>query len=76
MMFIDMTPQLGVLLAGLDVTLVAAATAIAVSAWHHQRSSFAPSIQRTSSTTAVVGRSTSAPVTGAAPSDTSVPEAA
>jgi hypothetical protein len=76
MMLIDMTTQLGSLLAALDVVLVMAATAIAASAWHHQRASFSSPAADTRSTQAVVGRSSSAPKIGEAPSDTSVSEAA
>jgi hypothetical protein len=76
MMLIDMTPQLGSLMAALDVILVFAASAIAVSVWHSQRASFQSPTKETTKL-AVVGSSSSAPApTGHAPSDTSVPEAA
>jgi len=70
-MFIDMTAQLGSLFVWLDAVLVFAATAIAVSAWHAQRASFASRLGTTPKL-AVVGHSS----TGHAPSDSSVPEAA
>ena len=73
-MLIDMTNELGSLMAILDVVLVIAATAIAASAWHHQRASLAKT--HSESTQAVVGDSSSAPALGEAPSDTSVSEAA
>jgi len=77
MMLIDMTTQLGSLMAALDVILVIAASAIAVSVWHAQRASFQSPTTRTATKLAVVGSSSSAPApTGDAPSDTSVSEAA
>ncbi len=77
MMLIDMTTQLGLLMAALDVILVFSATAIAISVWHAQRASFTSRATATAPNLAVVGTSSSAPApTGAAPSDTSFPEAA
>ena len=76
MMFIDMTTQLGSLLAALDVVLVMAATAIAASAWHHQCAYFASPVADNPSTQAVVGCSSSAPATEEAPSDPTISEAA
>jgi hypothetical protein len=76
MMLIDMTSQLGSLLAALDIVLVMAATAIVASVWHHQRASFASPAADTPSIQAVVGCSSSARATAEAPSDTSVSEAA
>jgi len=76
MMFIDLTAQLGSLMVWLDVVLVFAATAIAVSAWHAQRASFASRAGGTTPRLAVVGHSDAPTSSGDAPSDTSVPEAA
>jgi hypothetical protein len=77
MMLIDMTNQLGSLLAGLDILLVIAATAIAASTWHRQRTSLASPSVSPKPRLAAVGSSHSAPApTGNAPSDTSVSEAA
>ena len=76
MMFIDMTAQLGSVLAALDVVLVFAAAAIAVSAWHNQRASIT-SAAPNESRTAVVGFSNSVPASASdTPSDTSISEAA
>jgi hypothetical protein len=77
MMIIDMTSQLGSLMAALDVVLVFAASAVAVSVWHAQSASFRSPTNRSATKLAVVGSSTSAPASaGDAPSDTSVSEAA
>ena len=77
MMLIDMTPSLWTLLLALDMVLVIAATAIAVSVWRHQRASARSRDAQTTSTLAVVGSSPSAPYPNqGAPSDTSVSEAA
>ena len=77
MMLIDLTAQLSSLMMALDVVLVFAATAIAVSAWHAQRASTPSRVDNPVRTLAVVGRSSGAPTTtGAASSDTSIPEAA
>jgi len=77
MMFIDMTAELGSLLTALDVALVLAAVAIAVSARNSQRASLTSSAARTTTETAIVGFSNSVPASAVdMPSDTSVPEAA
>ena len=72
MMTIDMTAQLSSILMGLNMLLVVAGAAIAAKVWFTQD---APS--RSRATLAVVGSSSSAPPKEeAAPSDSSVPEAA
>jgi hypothetical protein len=77
MMLIDMTNQLGILMAALDVILVFSASAIAIAVWHAQRASLTSRVPVTSPKLAVVGSSSSAPTpTGKAPSDTPMPEAA
>ena len=79
MMTIDMTAQLGWLITGLQVIVLVAASAVVASVWR-SRTPAAPSVRpagKDSRHLAIVGASPSAPAhTGAAPSDTSVPEAA
>jgi hypothetical protein len=77
MMLIDMTAQLQSLLVGLDVVLVFAATAIAVSIGHRQRASFTSRVSRIKAELAIVGSSFNVPApTGDMPSEPSLPEAA
>ena len=79
MMTIDMTAQLGLLITSLQVITLIAASAVVASALRGRRPA-APSATSTpkpSRHLAIVGASPSAPAqSGAAPSDTSLPEAA
>jgi hypothetical protein len=70
---IDLTAQIGSLLAGLDIMLVISATAIAISAWRHQSSSL-HSVEPRS--TVVRGLPSAPAQLAEAPSDPSFPEAA
>lgn len=77
MMLIDMTAQLGSLLTGLDMLLVIAAAAIAVSMRHRQSALLTSRRIDTASKSAIVDASPSAPTPmGGVPSDTSIPQAA
>ncbi len=71
---IDLTAQIGSLLAGLDIVLVISATAIAISEWRHQCSSVALHSAKPKST--VVGLPSAPAQLAEAPSDPSFPEAA
>jgi hypothetical protein len=77
MVFIDMTAELSSVLIGVNVLLVIAGAAIAVSAWFNQGASFPVRDARTRTEPAVVVSSSSAPSPEDedAPSD-SIPEAA
>ena len=77
MMLIDMTPELSVLMVGMNVLLTIAGGAILANAWQHSRASSPSGLATIGSKSAVVGSSPSAPAPAdVAPSDSSVPEAA
>jgi hypothetical protein len=75
---IDMTAELSSLLVGMNVLMLIAAAAVAVSPWVSQITTFLSHDLRSEPRLAVVGNSSSAPLPKRedAPSDASVPEAA
>ncbi len=75
MMTIDMTAALGSLITGLQVMLLVASSALAVSVWRSRSRPVASSPTRLRHL-AIVGASPSVPANAVTPSDTSVPEAA